>query len=225
MFGTVVDWRGTIVREGERLRAAGVTGPDWEVVAEAWRDKYAAALSEPWRPLDEILRAGGEALIGELGIRGLTGADREQWVNLWTRLDPWPDAVAGLTRLRSRFRVVAPSNANVALSRALAGHGGLPWDHILGPDEIRVYKPHPEVYGNALRELGLRGSEVMMVAAHLFDLAAAKRHEGFHTAFVHRPREEPGDPDRAGFVDLPVNDLIELADALTGPPVSGPTRS
>ncbi len=210
VFGTVVDWRGSIVREGERLGREYGVAADWAAVARRWGEKYAQGLAGPWRPLDEILREAGEELIAELRIPGLSAEDRDQWLGAWSRLDPWPDAVPGLTALRRCYRVAALSNANVALGTALARHAGLPWDVVLGPDAVRAYKPDPRVYRAALGELGLEAHEVMMSAAHLYDLGAA-RAEGFRTAFVRRPGEESGAPDRAEYVDLVAVDIADLA--------------
>jgi len=162
------------------------------------------------RLLDDILRAAGDELLTELRVAGLSAEDRDRWLGAWGRLDPWPDAVAGLTELRYRYRVAALSNANVTLGTALARHAGLPWDVVLGPDTVRAYKPDPRVYRAALAELRLEAHEVMMVAAHLFDLEAA-RDIGFRTAFVHRPGEESGDPHRAGYVELVAADIPDLA--------------
>lgn len=214
VFGTVVDWFGTIVREGGRLGANGVLVSDWPAVARAWARKYGEALARPWRPLDEVLRQAGREVVDEFHIQGLTGPGLDRWVGLWARLDPWPDAVPGLKRLRRRYHLAALSNANVAFGQALADHAGLPWDRVIGPDVIQVYKPDPRVYANALHELGLPGPEVMMVAAHLFDLEHAKA-QGFRTAFVRRPGEETGDPTRAPYVDLIADDLADLATRLS----------
>jgi 2-haloacid dehalogenase len=213
VFGTVVDWFGSIVREGHRLETGGVQA-DWPVVASKWAEKYGAALSKPWRRLDEVFREGGKELVAEVPIHGLTGPALDHWADLWSRLDPWPDAVPGLTRIRQRYRLAPLSNANRDLSKALADHGGLPWNLIIEPDQIRVYKPDGKVYQNALRTLGLAGPDVMMVAAHLFDLKAAKGH-GFRTAFIRRPGEETEDPTQAPYVDLIANDLLDLAARLS----------
>ncbi len=214
VFGTVVDWRGTLVRAGERLGELYNLRVDWCDVAERWAQKYAAAVQAggPWRPLDEILRRAGLELLDEFHI-GLSKEDREWWINLWGRLDPWPDSVPGLARLRGRYRLVALSNANIALGKALAAHAGLPWDQIVAPDPVQAYKPDPRVYSLALQQLGLEGHEVMMVAAHLHDLKGAKA-LGYRTAFVPRPGEERDDPNRAPYVDLPVKDFQELATIL-----------
>ncbi|WP_165235709.1 haloacid dehalogenase type II [Aquisphaera insulae] len=212
VFGTTVDWRGTIAREGRRLGAAKGLQVDWEAVADRWSRKYVVARSRngPWRPLDQILHAAGEEILEEFRIQGLTKAERESWCGLWSRLDPWPDALPGLKRLKARFLLAALSNANMALSIALARHANLPWDQVLGPDTVQVFKPSPRVYCMALRRLGLEGHEVMMVAAHLFDLEAAKA-MGFRTAFVSRPGEEAGDPTKAPYVDLIAADFQDLA--------------
>ncbi|QEH32227.1 (S)-2-haloacid dehalogenase 4A [Aquisphaera giovannonii] len=216
VFGTTVDWRGTIIREGERLGAAKGIQVDWTAVADRWARKYAEARNRqgPWLPLDQILRRAGGEVLEEFRIKGLTPAEHESWSGLWSRLDPWPDTLPGLERLRSRYLLACLSNANTALSIALARHANLPWDQVLGPETVRAYKPSPRVYCMALRRLGLEGEEVMMVAAHLFDLEGAKA-LGFRTAFVRRAGEDAGDPTKAPYVDLIAEDLQDLARQLS----------
>ena len=212
VFGTTVDWRGTITREGERLGAAKGIQVDWKSVADRWAQKYVEARNRkgPWLPLDQILHRAGDEVLEEFRIGGLTEAERESWSGLWSRLEPWPDVAPGLKRLRSRYLLAALSNANMALSIALARHANLPWDQIFGTDTVRAYKPSPRVYCMALRRLGLEGNEVMMVAAHLFDLEGAKA-LGFKTAFVRRAGEDVGDPTTAPYVDLIAKDFQDLA--------------
>lgn len=212
VFGTTVDWRGTIIREGERLGAAKGIHVDWRAVADRWALKYAEARERkgPWIPLDQILHRAGDEVLEEFRIGGLTKAERASWSGLWSRLDPWPDVLPGLERLRSRYLLAALSNANMALSIALARHANLPWDQILGTDAVRAYKPSPRVYCMALRRLGMEGDEVVMVAAHLFDLEGAKA-LGFKTAFVRRDGEDAGDPTKAPYVDWIAKDFQDLA--------------
>jgi len=212
VFGTTVDWRGTITREGERLGAAKGIQVDWKAVADRWAQKYVEARNRmgTWIPLDQVLHRAGEEVLEEFRIGGLTNAEPKSWCDMWSRLEPWPDVLPGLERLRSRYLVAALSNANTALSIALARHANLPWDQIFGTDTVRAYKPSPRVYCMALRQLGMEGNEVMMVAAHLFDLEGAKA-LGFNTAFVRRVGEDVGDPTTAPYVDLTAKDFQDLA--------------
>ena len=216
VFGTTLDWRGTIIREGERLGTAKGIQVDWKAFADRWAQKYVEARTGNgrWVPLDQILHKAGNEVLDEFRVAGLTKAERENWCSLWSRLEPWPDVLPGLKRPRSRYLLAVLSNANVALSIALARHANLPWDQILGIDDVQVYKPSPRVYCLALRRLGLEGHEVIMVAAHLFDLEGAKA-LGFKTAFVKREGEDTGDPTKAGYVDWIANDFHDLAQQLS----------
>jgi 2-haloacid dehalogenase len=216
VFGTTVDWRGTIIREGQRLGVAKGIRVDWKAAADRWAQKYVEARNRkgPWLPLDEVLHRAGDEVLDEFRIEGLTKAERESWSGLWSRLDPWPDALPGLQRLRPRYLLAALSNANMALSIALARHANLPWDQIFGTDTVRAYKPSPRVYCMALRRLGMEGDEVMMVAAHLFDLEGAKA-LGFRTAFVRRAGEDAGNPTTVPYVDLIAEDFRDLARQLS----------
>ena len=195
VFGTVVDWRSSIIREGERLAQAKGLDVDWGRLADAWRAGYAPAMDRvrrgdlPWTKLDDLHRMILDGLLPDFGLDGRLTPDDLAHLNLvWHRLHPWPDAVQGLARLRSRYVVATLSNGNVSLLVNLAKHAGLPWDCILSAELARHYKPDPEVYRMAADLLGLAPKEVMMVAAHKPDLHAAAQ-VGFRTAYVPRPME------------------------------------
>jgi 2-haloacid dehalogenase len=203
VFGTVVDWREGVIREGRALGASKALEVDWARFADAWRARYQPALSEvrdgrrPWTRLDDLHRESLVALLHEFGIEGLSEAEIDAFNHAWHRLDPWPDAVEGLGRLKRRFVLATLSNGNVSLMVDMAKRAGLPWDAILGAEVARHYKPQPEAYLATARLLGLAPEQCLMVAAHHSDLVAA-RGCGFRTAYVHRPRE---------FGDAPKHDL------------------
>ena len=223
VFGTVVDWRGSIIREGEALGAAHGLGVDWAAFADAWRGGYRPSMARvrsgelPWTKLDALHRMILDELLDKFGIRTLSEAEKQHWNRVWHRLTPWPDSVPGLTRLRERYVLATLSNGNVALLTNMAKHGGLPWDCILSAEIVRHYKPDPETYLGAADLLGLQPSEVMMVAAHKSDLKAAQA-VGLRTAFVERPLEfGPGvdvdvTPDPT--IDVHARDFNDLADQL-----------
>ena len=195
VFGTVVDWRGSIIREGERLGRPRGLAVDWGRLADAWRAGYAPAMDRvrrgdlPWTKLDALNRMILDDLLPAFALEGRLTPEELAHLNLvWHRLDPWPDAVAGLARLRSRYVVATLSNGNVSLLVDMARHAGLPWDCILSAELAKHYKPDPEVYRMAADLLGLAPEAVMMVAAHTPDLRAA-RAVGFRTAYVPRPME------------------------------------
>ena len=220
VFGTVVDWRSGVARDVARLLGDGV---DAGVFADAWRRRYVPSMDRvrrgelPWTSLDDLHRASLDELLVEFGAPDTDEATRVQLVHAWHRLDPWPDSVAGLSRLKARYVVASLSNGNVALLVDMAKHGGLPWDTVLSAELFGHYKPDPQVYDGAARLLGSAPDRVLMVAAHLDDLAAA-RSRGLRTAYVHRPREHgpdaPPPPPRDPDADLTVSTLTELADAL-----------
>ena len=223
VFGTVVDWLSSFGREGEALARAKGLDVDWFRFADAWRGQYQPALEQvrsgarPWTPLDTLHRESLERLLGVHGIVGLDERELDHLNRAWHRLDPWPDVVPGLTRLRRRFILATLSNGNVALMVNLARHGGLPWDAILGAEVARAYKPQPAAYLTTAALLGLRPDQCLMVAAHNNDLAAA-RALGFRTAFVPRPTEhgptQTFDLKPTGDWDLVASDFTDLADRL-----------
>jgi 2-haloacid dehalogenase len=194
VFGTVVDWRRGISEESRALgRDKGIEA-DWEAFADAWRGRYQPSLARvrdgevPWTNLDSLHRASLDALSEEFGIDVLTDKEKDALNRAWHRLPPWPDSVAGLTRLKRKFILATLSNGNVALLVNMARNAGLPWDAILGAEVARHYKPQPESYLVTAELLGLAPHECMMVAAHNGDLVAAAA-LGFRTAFVPRPTE------------------------------------
>jgi len=223
VFGTVVDWRSGIIREGEALGRAKSIAIDWARFADAWRGLYQPMLSKvrdgeiAWLKLDDLHRMSLDRLLAEFGIAGLSEAEIDHLNRAWHRLDPWPDAVAGLTRLKRRYVLATLSNGTVALLVNMAKRAGLPWDAILGAEVARHYKPQPEAYRATAAFLGLEPARCLMVAAHYNDLVAAGAC-GFRTAYVWRRDEfvvRPKNDLPAGHeLDLVVEDFAELADRL-----------
>jgi 2-haloacid dehalogenase len=224
VFGTVVDWRSGVIRDGQRLAAERGLDVDWPAFADAWRRRYGPSMNRvrhgerPWTNLDGLHRDSLDELLVECGIDGLAEEDRQFLVTAWHRLDPWPDSVAGLRRLKQRYVIAPLSNGNVALLVNMAKRAGLPWDLVLSAELVRHYKPDPQTYRCAPELLDVRPEQVMMVAAHLDDLAAA-REAGLRCAYVRRPDEwgaggtarAPGAQDELDFV---VDSFTELADRL-----------
>ena len=193
-YGTLVDWRGSILDELRTLgRSRGITR-DWESFLDDWKSAYRSGMDKvnrgewPWTTIDVIYRRRLDEALRAHAIGGLGEVDLEHLNRVWWRLRPWPDTVAGLTRLRRRYVISPLSNASFAGMVHLARFAGLPWDCVLTAENARRYKPAPEVYLTAIELLGLAPSEVMMVAAHNYDLAAARSH-GMRTAFIPRPAE------------------------------------
>ena len=223
IFGTVVDWRGSIISEGEDVWTDKGVDVDWPEFADRWRGGYGPSMQRvrtgelPWMNIDALHRLILDDLLEQYQVAGLSEADKVQLNKVWHRLNPWPDVASGLARLRKRFVVASLSNGNVALLVNMARHGGLCWDCVLSAELAGHYKPDPEVYQTAAALLGLEPREVMMVAAHNGDLKGSKA-VGFRTAFVHRPREfgpeQTTDLVPGPFVDVVANDFNRLADRL-----------
>jgi 2-haloacid dehalogenase len=219
-FGTVVDWRSSVARDVEVLaKRKGVT-LDAAKFADAWRAGYGPSMNRvrtgelPWTKLDALHRMTLDRILVEFNVTGLSEAEKDALNRAWHRLTPWPDAVSGLTRLKKKFIIAPLSNGNISLMTDLAKYGGLPWDCILGAELVHHYKPDREVYQSAADILDLTPADVMMVAAHLGDLRAAKA-VGLRTAFVTRPLEfgPGGKPDLKAdaSVDLSATDFNDLA--------------
>jgi 2-haloacid dehalogenase len=219
-FGTVVDWRTSVTEEVGQLAKKKGFNVDAAKFADAWRAGYGPSMNRvrtgelPWTRLDTLHRMILDKILVDFGITGLSEGEIDALNHAWHRLRPWPDSVSGLTRLKKRFIIAPLSNGNIALMRNLAKHAGLPWDCILGAELARHYKPDREVYQSAADFLDLKVDQVMMVAAHLGDLRAAKG-VGLKTAFVPRPLEygPGGKPDLKAdsMVDLPATDFNDLA--------------
>ena len=194
VFGTVVDWRSSLIEDMRRFGAERNIEADWAAFADDWRGLYQPAMDEvrlgrrPWTILDVLHRESLDKLAARYGLAGLSEPDICHINSMWHRLKPWPDTVAGLTRLKSRYIIGTLSNGNVGLLTRMAKHGGLPWDVILGAETARAYKPLPQAYLASAELLNLAPSQVMLVAAHNGDLAAAAAC-GLRTAFVARPTE------------------------------------
>jgi len=222
VFGTVVDWRRSIAREIEAFAVERGLEVDGNAFALAWRARYQPAMERvrsgnmDFVKLDVLHRWNLDEVLAEFAMDDVGEEERVELNRAWHRLDPWPDVVEGLTRLKTRFTLATVSNGNVALMVNMAKRAGLPWDVILGAEVARYYKPQPEAYSLTADFLGLDPGRCLMVAAHENDLAAAAAC-GFCTAYVHRPTEYDDD-DKAmpagDAFDLVVDDFVALAVAL-----------
>ena len=196
VFGTVVDWRGSLIRDFATWGPTrGLSGVDWTGLVDAWRAAYAPSMDRvrrgelPWTNLDDLQRASLTELGPRFGLpTQLAESDREYLVRGWHRLDPWPDSILGLRRLKRQYIIAPLSNGSVALLINMAKRAGLPWDAVLATELFRRYKPDPETYLGAVGLLGLRPHQVMMAAAHNGDLRAA-RALGLRTGFFPRRTE------------------------------------
>jgi 2-haloacid dehalogenase len=220
VFGTVVDWRSSIIRELEAFGRERRLDADWTALADAWRAGYQPAMDRVrtgeigWTVLDDLHRRTLQALLPRFGVGGLPEAEIRHLVHAWHRLDPWPDAVAGLARLKRRYIIGTLSNGNVALLLNMAKRAGLPWDMIFSAELARHYKPAPEVYRSVPDFLRVEPGRVMLVAAHNSDLVAAGR-EGLKTGFVARPTEygprQSRDLRAEHAFDVVARDFVHLA--------------
>jgi len=222
VFGTVVDWRSGVGRAVAPFLARYGIDLDPLVFADRWRARYQPSMQpirtgeRPWVRLPVLNRESLVALLAELGAEDVPDAELDDLNRAWERLDPWPDAVEGLTRLKRRYPIATISNGDIGGMMRLARFGGLPWDAILGAEVARSYKPTRETYLRSAEAAGVAPGALGMVAAHSADLAAA-RSFGLRTIFVHRPDEKgPDTGDRAepGEWDIVARDLNEVANLL-----------
>jgi 2-haloacid dehalogenase len=222
VFGTVVDWRSGVARESAAFLARYAPGADPAAFADAWRRRYSPAMEEvrsgrrPFVRLDVLHLESLSATLSEFGINPAAIPPLElEALNLsWRKLDPWPDSVPGLTRLKRGFIIAPLSNGNIRLMLDLARRAHLPWDAILGAEIAQAYKPRPEAYLRNAEALMLEPESVCLVAAHNGDLAAA-RGCGLRTAFIPRPTEHgPNQTTDLGpeeHWDVDANDIEDLA--------------
>jgi 2-haloacid dehalogenase len=223
VFGTVVDWRSSVIEQCRRFGRDKNLAVDWKAFVDQWKSCYRPGMDAvrggilPWTNVDGIHRAGLERLLDQHSIGALTEKEKIRLNRAWHYCSPWPDAVPGLDRLKSKYVLSTLSNADVACLVDMAKSAGLPWDCILCAELFRHYKPDAEVYLGAIALLGFEPSEVMMVAAHNYDLRAARSH-GMATAFVPRPREygerQTTDLRAEDDWDLVVENFEQLAAAL-----------
>jgi 2-haloacid dehalogenase len=219
IFGTVVDWHGSLVRELALLQPQ----VDGDAFARAWRAGYQPAMARVasgelgWTLIDDLHRMILDQILPRFGLEQLDEEQRRHLNKAWHRLDPWPDSVAGLTRLKHRFTICTLSNGNLGLLTNMAKRAGLPWDCVLSAEVFRAYKPDPATYLGVARVFDLQPSQVMLVAAHHDDLAGA-RACGLRTAYIERPLEfgaaQPKDVSPRPENDLHARDLHHLADQL-----------
>ena len=223
VFGTVVDWRSSIIAELEKFGESHGLQQDWSTFADNWRKGYPPAMDRvrrgelPWTRIDDLHRMILDDLLRGAGITSVADADVDDLNRAWHRLDPWPDTVSGLARLKRRFIITTLSNGNVSLLTNMAKRAGLPWDCVISAELFRHYKPDPEAYLGCARLLDVPPDELMLVAAHPGDLRSA-RDAGLMTAFVARPleygaaRRPPRFTD--GEFDFTATDFLDLAEQL-----------
>ncbi|MGZ4807318.1 MAG: haloacid dehalogenase type II [Ilumatobacteraceae bacterium] len=223
VFGTVVDWRSSIIRELEAFGRDHGVDADWPAMADEWRKGYAPAMDKvrrgelPWTRIDDLHRMILDELLAQAGIASVSESDVDALNRAWHRLDPWPDSVAGLARLKERFVITTLSNGNVSLLTNMAKRAGLPWDCVISAELFHHYKPDSEAYLGCADLLGVAPDELMLVAAHPSDLRAA-RDAGLRTAYVERPREyglnqRPAKLQEGEF-DVTATDFLDLAGRL-----------
>jgi 2-haloacid dehalogenase len=219
VFGTVVDWHGSLVRELETLYPS----IDSYGFARAWRAGYQPAMARvrsgelPWTRIDDLHRLILDDILPKFGMDHLDPAARQHLNHAWHRLSPWPDSVEGLHRLKRQYTICTLSNGNIGLLTNMAKHAGLPWDCILSAEVFRAYKPDPDTYLGVARTFDLAPDQVMLVAAHQDDLDAA-RACGLQTAYIERPLEfgtqHPKDVSPSATNTFHARDLNHLADQL-----------
>ncbi|MCP9272479.1 haloacid dehalogenase type II [Mycolicibacterium arenosum] len=222
VFGTVVDWRSSIIGELEMFGERHGLAEDWPAFADAWRAGYPAAMDRvrtgelPWLKIDDLHRLILDELLDRAGIV-VPDDDVAELNRAWHRLDPWPEAVEGLTLLKRSFTITTLSNGNVSLLTNMAKRAGLPWDCVISAELFRHYKPDREAYLGCAELLDVAPGELALVAAHPSDLRAA-RDAGLMTAYVARPLERgPGRrPPRVedGEFDYTADDFVDLARTL-----------
>jgi 2-haloacid dehalogenase len=220
VFGTVVDWRSSIIGELEMFGEKQGVAEDWPTFADAWRGGYPAAMDRvrtgelPWLKIDALHRLILDELLDRAGIGDIPDADVTELNLAWHRLDPWPDSVAGLTRLKQNFVITPLSNGNLSLLTNMAKRAGLPWDCVISAELFHHYKPDPEAYLGCADLLDVAPHELMLVAAHPSDLRAA-RDAGLMTGYVARPLERGPNrkPPRVddGEFDVTADDFGDLA--------------
>ncbi len=220
VFGTVVDWRSSIIREGQLISADKGYSINWGDFADDWRSGYGPAMNKvrrgelPWTNLDNLHRMILDELVAKYALVDLSEEELSHFNSAWHRLSPWPDTLQGLYRLKSSYIITTLSNGNVSLLTNMAKNAGLPWDAVLSAELAGHYKPDARAYLKAAELLSLQPEEVLMVAAHPSDLRAAAK-AGLRTAYVIRPLERgPGravDKNPEGNFDIIATDFLDLA--------------
>jgi 2-haloacid dehalogenase len=219
--GTATDFHSTVCGEAQRISAGRYPSVDWSELVRHWRAGYFAALESAggggWVSVHSVYRDALDAVLEDAGMTGFSNAEREELTLAWQRLQPWPDVVPGLTRLKTAYTLATLSNADVCAVVNISKRAGLPWDAVFAAEMAGVFKPDPAIYRMAATYLGLDPTEIMMVASHKYDIGAAAG-LGFRTAFVARPLEfgadGAADVDYSDQFDINASDFLDLADQL-----------
>ena len=218
VFGTVVNWRLSVSRAAAQLARRHGIELDAPAFADAWRSGYPGKLAEinsgarPRRRLNDLHREILAEIAPAFGLQDVPGHELDRLNLTWHRLLGWPDSAPGLWRLRQRYLVCALSNGDSDMLATMGKFAGLNWDLVISVELAGAYKPKPAAYQKAIELVDAAPHQVLMVAAHTNDLAAAQAC-GMRTAYIHRPAEwgrddPPGDSSR---FDIAAPDLIDLA--------------
>ncbi len=220
VFGTVVDWRGSLIEDLPKLGREYGLETDWTSFADDWRGLYQPQMHRvrkgelPWTNIDELHKEAFEMLLKKRGLKHPGEEGAWKFTHLWHQLRPWPDSVEGIGMMKKKYVVATLSNGNVALLINMAKNGGIPWDHCFSGETFHHYKPDPEAYLGVVKTMYLKPHQVMLVAAHNGDLAAAQKC-GLSTGFVHRPKEHGPNQTRdlkaEGDWDAVGNSIIKVA--------------
>jgi len=223
VFGTVVDWRSSVISECKKLENETNVKGNWEKLTDMWRQKYIPSMDKvrygkrDWVILDILHKESLISILDELDIHGLSENNIEHLNKAWHRLNPWPDSIEGLHLLKQNYSISTLSNGGIDLLNNMANYSNLPWDNIFSAETFMHYKPDPETYLGAVKKLNLKKEEVMLVAAHNNDLLAAKQY-GLKTAFVLRANEygpnQKIDLKADKEIDISAIDFIDLSDKL-----------
>ena len=220
VFGTVVDWRGSLIEDLPKLGKKHGLDTDWTSFADDWRGLYQPQMARvrkgelPWTRIDDLHREAFEMLLKKRGLKHPGEAGAWEFTHLWHKLRPWPDSIEGIGMMKKKYVVATLSNGNVALLINMAKHSGIPWDHCFSGETFRHYKPDPESYLTAAELLSIKPGELMLAAAHAGDLNAARKN-GLRTGFIYRPDEwgkgGKADKAKAGDFDVVSTSIIDLA--------------
>ena len=219
IFGTVVDWHGSIAREIQTAHPA----VDADAFALAWRAGYQPAMRRvmagelPWTLIDDLHRMILDDILEQFRLTHLSETARDELNRVWHRLDAWPEVVEGLIRLKKRFVICTLSNGNLNLLTRLSKRAGLPWDCILSAEVFHAYKPDPRTYLGVAQTFDVSAHQVMLVATHHDDLESA-RACGLQTAYIERALEfgarNPKDVSPRAANQMHARDLLDLAEQL-----------
>ena len=216
-YGTLIDWETGILSALYRILSAHAKKVDDATLLQLYGDFELRSEQPPFRPYREVLASVVRQFGEELGFTP-TAAEIQSLPDSLATWKPWPDTVAALHQLKTRFRLAILSNVDDDLFTTTRPQLGVEFEVVITAQQAQAYKPSLKLFELALSRIDAPAHRVLHVGQSIYHDVIPAQALGLATVWVNRPSARPG----VGAVkaanakpDLTVTSLEELASAAT----------